>query len=226
MKNLRLQRAADTLRTVHNNNLFFYSVDSLSGMARYYPSDGVGRPAPGDIFDVKASDLFVSYQPYFSNDWIQLDGSNDYHVLASSEAIGNGFTPPAPSLSNHWWNPYFINGTDTLQLPGDANIGAHGTVTAVSDQNPKVASKFALNQNFPNPFNPSTVITYQLPTNSFVTLKVYDVLGREVKTLVSEHQNAGLHNLTFDASNLPSGIYLYHIQAGNYSQMKKMVLVK
>ncbi len=223
---LEITVAADTLRTVHDNNLFFYSIDSLGGMARYYPSDGVGRPAPHDIFDVKASNLFVSYQPYFSNDWLDLDGSNNYHLLASSPALGHGFTPPAPTSANHWWNPYFVSGTDTMQLPGDANIGALGVVTAVQNQNSKVASSFTLEQNYPNPFNPTTIISYQLPTNSLVILKVYDVLGREVKTLVNEHENAGLHAATFDATNLPSGVYLYHIQAGSFSSMKKMILVK
>ena len=140
--------------------------------------------------------------------------------------LGHGFTPPAPTSANHWWNPYFVSGTDTMQLPGDANIGALGVVTAVQNQNSKVASSFTLEQNYPNPFNPTTIISYPLPTNSLVILKVYDVLGREVKTLVNEHENAGLHAATFDATNLPSGVYLYHIQAGSFSSMKKMILVK
>jgi hypothetical protein len=223
---LEITVEADTLRTVYDNNLFFYSIDSLSGLARYYPSDGVGRKAPHDTIDVKASNLFVSYSAFLSNDWIALDGSNNYHVLSPSAALGHGFTPPAPTSSNHWWNPYFINGADTLTLPGDGNIGAFSQITAVQNQNPKVASSFTLEQNYPNPFNPTTIISYQLPTNSLVTLKVYDVLGREVRTLVNEHENTGFHMLSFDATNLPSGVYLYHIQAGTFSQMKKMILVK
>ncbi len=223
---LEITSAADSARTVHDNNLFFYSVDSLGGMARYYPSDGIGMPAPHDIFDVKASALFKSYAPYFTNDWIALDGNNDYHLLATAAALGAGMTPPLPTTSNHWGNPYFGNGT--VALPGDQNIGALGVaITAgVKGQGHAVPSSFGLAQNYPNPFNPSTEISYQLTVNSFVTLKVYDMLGREVTTLVNETQNAGNHIITFDAGNLPSGVYLYHIQAGAFSATKKMLLVK
>ena len=86
--------------------------------------------------------------------------------------------------------------------------------------------QFRVDQNYPNPFNPSTTITYQLPTNAFVNLRVYDVLGREVETLVNERQNAGDHSVTFNAGNLPSGVYFYRLQAGNYSATKKLLLLK
>ena len=69
-------------------------------------------------------------------------------------------------------------------------------------------------------------ITYQLPAISFVTLKVYDILGREVKTLVNEWQTVGSHSVTFDGTVLPSGVYLYRMQAGTYSETKKLVLMK
>jgi hypothetical protein len=80
--------------------------------------------------------------------------------------------------------------------------------------------------NYPNPFNPTTTISYQLPQDGFVTLKVYDILGKEVATLVNENKNAGYYNVTFDASKLTSGIYIYRIRANNYVQSKKMMLVK
>jgi hypothetical protein len=84
-----------------------------------------------------------------------------------------------------------------------------------------------LDQNCPNPFNPSTIISYSLPANnSFVSLKVYDVIGREVATLVNKNVVAGEHQITFNAANLSSGIYLYQIRAGNFVQTKKMILLK
>jgi hypothetical protein len=85
---------------------------------------------------------------------------------------------------------------------------------------------FALMQNYPNPFNPSTVISYQLPVSSQIILKVYDVLGREVKTLVNEHKVAGSYTANFDASKYASGVYFYRLQAGSFVQTKKMLLVK
>jgi hypothetical protein len=85
---------------------------------------------------------------------------------------------------------------------------------------------FSLQQNFPNPFNPTTTIRYELSAYSFVTLKVYDVLGREVATLVNSRQSARSHSVSFNASDLPSGVYLYRIAAWNYSATKKMLLVK
>ncbi len=86
--------------------------------------------------------------------------------------------------------------------------------------------EFALFQNYPNPFNPTTAISYQLSVNSQVTLKVYDVLGRGVETLVDERQDAGSHSVNFDASKLPSGVYFYSVTAGSYSAIRKMAVMK
>jgi len=98
-------------------------------------------------------------------------------------------------------------------------------VTSVQseEQNPVA---FSLVQNYPNPFNPSTVISYQLPENGTVTLKVYDVLGNEVATLVNEEKPAGLYELTWNAESLPSGVYFYKLQAGSFIETKKMILLK
>ena len=215
---LEITTKADTVRTVYDNNLFFYSVDSLGGAARYFPSDGVTRQAAHDIVDVQASALFASYSPYFTTDWFGLDGSNDYHPLASSPAIGHGFTPPGT-----WTNPYF-----TGTLPGDPNMGALGVyvTTKVNTQGSALPKNFALNQNYPNPFNPSTVISYQLASDTRATLKVYDILGREVATLVDGYQTAGVHQVQFNAQNLSSGVYFYRLSAPGQDFVKKMLLMK
>lgn len=85
---------------------------------------------------------------------------------------------------------------------------------------------FRLEQNFPNPFNPTTTIQYQLHADSRVTLKVYDVLGSEVATLVNEFQPAGYKEIKFDANSFASGLYIYRLIAGNYISTKKMMVVK
>ena len=89
-----------------------------------------------------------------------------------------------------------------------------------------VPAEFVLSQNFPNPFNPSTRISYFVPKESFVSIKVYDFLGREITTLVSETKSTGSYELSFDASSLPSGTYFYTLIADNYSATKKMILLK
>ena len=91
-----------------------------------------------------------------------------------------------------------------------------------------VPEKFELSQNYPNPFNPSTVISYSLSENSFVTLKVYDVIGNEVATLVNENQNSGIYNYQFSTVNykLSSGVYFYKIEAGSFTAVKRMLLIK
>ncbi len=99
-------------------------------------------------------------------------------------------------------------------------------LTGTKSKTGDIPSSFKLSQNYPNPFNPTTVISYQLPANSLVSLKVYDVLGREVRTLVIERQNAGTHTVTFDGTGLSSGVYFYSIRAGSFSQTKKLMLIK
>ncbi len=85
---------------------------------------------------------------------------------------------------------------------------------------------FSLAQNFPNPFNPTSTIRYELSANSFVTLKIYDILGREVATLVNERQTFGSHSITFNAGSLPSGVYIYKLEAGTFTAAKKLLLLK
>lgn len=87
-------------------------------------------------------------------------------------------------------------------------------------------NSFSIDQNYPNPFNPVTSINYQLAKSENVLLKVYDIIGNEVATLVNERQPAGKYSVNFNASNLSSGIYLYRLQAGDYIQTRKMTLLK
>lgn len=90
----------------------------------------------------------------------------------------------------------------------------------------EIAEEFRLNQNYPNPFNPTTQISYTIPKAGLVELKIYDMLGREIRTLVKERQAAGLYSLNFDASSLSSGLYIYRLISGEYVETRKMTLIK
>lgn len=99
-------------------------------------------------------------------------------------------------------------------------------LTGVHRDAPAIPGTFSLSQNFPNPFNPSTTISYRLPVNGLVTLKIYDILGRVVRTLVDRRETAGSYSVNFNAAGLPSGVYFYRLEAGSYHDAKKLVLLK
>jgi hypothetical protein len=115
---------------------------------------------------------------------------------------------------NSWQHPYrWVNtwiGDQWTDVENDENV----------------VLSYNLDQNYPNPFNPATRIQYSLEQAGNVTLKVYDMLGREVQTLVNENQNAGTHMVEFNAKNLASGVYLYRLEAGSFVQVRKMILMK
>ena len=113
--------------------------------------------------------------------------------------------------------------TDKLD---NQSIIAKRYVKQVAFKSAQVIKDYALAQNYPNPFNPVTTITYQLPKSGSVTLKIYDMLGKEVKTLVNEQKEMGRYTVQFDASSLASGMYVYQLRANDYTSTKKMMLLK
>jgi photosystem II stability/assembly factor-like uncharacterized protein len=118
--------------------------------------------------------------------------------------------------------PYLIAGTDN----GIWRITLQQLLTSIEDDQRKLADNFSLFQNFPNPFNPSTNINYSVPKTSIVTIKVYNILGKELTTLVNEEKSAGNYSVKFNGKQLSSGIYFYKMQAGNFVETKKLVLMK
>ena len=105
------------------------------------------------------------------------------------------------------------------------NIGYQGTV-GINDTAAIIPNRFTLFQNYPNPFNPHTTIKFLIPENRFVSIKIYDLLGREIQTLLNEKKIAGTYEVSFDGGRLPSGVYFYKFTAGDYTEIKKMVLIK
>jgi hypothetical protein len=136
---------------------------------------------------------------------------------------------------NHLENIDGTNATATINTQfGSINPGKYNRwdftnkkpTTGVVDRGTGIAKTFVLDQNYPNPFNPSTVIRYSIPNDANVTLKVFNVIGQQVSTLVNQKQVSGNYSVTFDASNLSSGVYFYQINAGQYVSTKKMLLMK
>ena len=134
-------------------------------------------------------------------------------------------------LENH---NYFLQSNSPCLGTGQdgLNIGALGISTAVAtDHNMEIPTNFKLKQNYPNPFNPETHITYQLPEDSHVELKIYNTLGQEITTLLNEDKPAGYYTVLWDGRNnngkqVVSGIYLYKIKAGDFVCTKKMILLR
>ena len=168
------------------------------------------------------------------------DSSMDVDVLGNFDVVQRSINPHFQRTGD--WYDYFsgdtLKVTDTQQLislnPGQFYIYTtkklpapeRGILSGVQTENPGVISNYQLSQNYPNPFNPTTVINYQIPKSGFVTLKVYDILGREVSTLVNENKSAGKYSVTFNGSKLSSGVYFYRLNSGAFSITKKFILMK
>jgi len=124
-----------------------------------------------------------------------------------------------------WWSAdIFTNYYKTL-IGCELNGIVYGTLTDVPSE-PYQINKYSLKQNYPNPFNPATNLSYSITQPGLVTLKIYDVLGTEIETLVNEEKPTGTYELNWNAANLPSGVYFYRLQAGSFVQTRKMILLK
>lgn len=122
---------------------------------------------------------------------------------------------------------FVVSGTVyAIQFDPNNLILKNASVAVGVEDEKLVLDKFELYQNYPNPFNPETVISYQLPKKNFVSLKIFDVLGKEVAVLMNQESEAGFHQVKFDASSLSSGIYFYVLQSGNFSESKKLILLR
>jgi len=172
------------------------------------------KAAASSTYEVQLADNpnFTSAQTFSSNkSYLSVNGLNS----------GKGY----------FWKVRSKDGTgNTSYYSGTGQFIVNNTVTAIEDKK-IIPTQFELSQNYPNPFNPTTVINYSLPNNAFVVLKIYDMLGREIKTLVNNEMNAGKYSISWkgednNGNKVTSGIYIYKISAGNYSAARKMVVLK
>ncbi|MGB5847067.1 MAG: T9SS type A sorting domain-containing protein, partial [Ignavibacteriaceae bacterium] len=133
---------------------------------------------------------------------VKLWNGRIYNAWVDNRAASTGYDIWANVLG--WNNPVGVEDEETLEIP----------------------SAFSLDQNYPNPFNPSTNIRYSIPQSSNVVIKVFDILGNEIETLVNEEKAVGTYEITWYAENLPSGVYFYQLRGGSFVETKKMVLMK
>ncbi len=181
--------------------------------------------------------------PYSNCDGISLDRNNNVYVstwgIQSVVKYDINFTAPAVVIASGLSNPadiYVNKKTDTIAIPNAGNstvvFSLLNVTSTVKNADGKIPASFTLNQNYPNPFNPVTTINYDLRITGYVKLIAYDIMGREVKTLIYEKQSPGTYQVDFDGSNLSSGVYFYKIEAifnngtEKFIQMKSMMLLK
>ena len=169
---------------------------------------------------------------------LDANGNTCANSTSPSSITGTGGNETSPTSTITTPNPTVTSPSPTVSSGGTVILICLVGIKPISTEIPK---SFLLYQNYPNPFNPTTKIKYDIPSPTLtlpkgeanVTLKIYDVIGREVETLVNEHQNPGSYEVTWDASNgafgstgFPSGVYFYQIKAGSFTDTKKLVLIK
>ena len=193
--------------------------------------DVIARDVATIVDDAAYGDLtgYISVPPgNYTLDLTLADGTTlvqsywaDLRTFGGGSAVvfASGFLDPSVNQNGEAFGLFYVLADGTVgQFPEGV-----ASVENISGVNP---GNYLLEQNYPNPFNPSTTINFSIPNSEYVTLKVYNILGSEVATLVNENLAAGAYRFNFDAQNLASGIYLYEINAGNFREIKKMNLLK
>ena len=178
-----------------------------------------------------------------SNTYSSIYFTNENTGFASGGYSSNGSIIKTTNAGQSWFNSFNFTGglmsyvtfTDSLTgylLSSNGKVfkTINGGVTDLGQSHNEFPSEFKLHQNYPNPFNPTTNIRYSIPEETgrdlSVSLKVYDVIGKEIETLVNENQTAGSYSVSFNAANYPSGVYFYKLETNSFSETKKMILIK
>ena len=200
----------------------------------------LGKKNNGDFVDPCSWE----YGEVFNNDCSTIDGRWMYSGNPI-DSIGWLNTFPTDQRTMFNIGPFDINSGESIDITvayhfsrGETGLQSvalglakaeylisHAGILGIDDRD-ETPKEFSLSQNYPNPFNPTTTIKYAVPKTSLITLKIYDVLGREIETLVNNVQNPGIYSVQFDAAKLSSGVYFYTLQAGDFVITKKMILAK
>ena len=170
---------------------------------------------------VNAHDIFFTHQ---NSGW----ASGDCGMLFSTTNGGLNWFQQLIGTSTFRQQLFFVNDTTGWSVGGGVIIKTTngGAVVLLTNQNSLLPDSYKLEQNYPNPFNPISRIKYDIPKQSQVTIKIFDIIGSEVTTLINEFKEPGFHEISFDGSNYSSGVYFYRIEAGSFTEVKKMVLLK
>lgn len=159
---------------------------------------------------------------------VQVATSNAFSVVVNDTTTADTLVrvPLLTAQTTYYWRVVAMNASDTGYFSAPSSFTTGDSVATSVQTSDLVPAGFNLAQNFPNPFNPSTNIVFELPSKGYVRLRVYDLLGRTVATLVDGEESAGVHSVMFHASRLTSGLYFYRLVAGAHSETRRMLLLK
>lgn len=210
----------------NGNDLGLFVTSNLSGPTNIW-FDANGDLLVSD-YDGTAVKRFDSTGSYVNNFITGLGGSEGVDFFSNGNIlIGNGVTHSIKMFDSNgvYIEDFIPNNSGGLMTPNAVVIRKSNPVP-VQDESSIYNLEFDLNQNYPNPFNPETKISFLIKETILVQLKVYDILGNEITTLVNSNQSPGRYEINFNAGNLPSGIYFYKLKAGSFTQTNKMVYLK
>lgn len=159
-----------------------------------------------------------------ASDWWYVRGSSAYYTSNNGTTWATDYTAPAGTYNHITLTR--SGGSSMWAVRSNGGISRSLGPIGIQPISHEVPRNFSLSQNYPNPFNPSTVIRFQVAGSKFVRLNVYDILGRNIASLVNEQLQPGTYEVNFNGENLPSGVYFYRIEAGSFTDSKQMVLVK
>ncbi len=203
------------------NKFYIYPPGAVPSIELLYPEGGESF-APDSIVEIKWRSPFLEQVRV----GLSVNGGGYYSLVQSGvDARFGVYRWKVPAVDSPYCKILVMSQTNTALKDTSGSTFSIGTINSVVRQT-MIPCGFELRQNFPNPFNPATRITYQIPESTFVTMTVYDMLGREVGMLVKSNEQAGEHGVTFNGADLPSGIYVCVLKAGSYRETRKMVLMK
>ena len=196
----------------------------------------VGTLYGGVFFSSNNGTSWTAVNTGLTNTYVRAFAVSSTNIFAGTDGgvflstnNGTSWTAVNTGLTNTQVRALVVSGTNLfVGTSGDGvwRRPLSEMTTGVKDNHKQIPTRFVLEQNYPNPFNPSTVISYQLPVNSYVTLKIFDMLGCEVATLVNEEQSAGWKEVQWNASGFASGIYVYRLTADKYNEIRRMIMMK